>query len=164
VILGPRRAILIGAIAAVALTIIFLPIIFTINQPNFELVNVRLANVTISDADEQEMTMRVEFEIENPTDQTITTSRLDYELFANGVLVTPRTISYEDIPLNGRPAIFAGQTVPIPETFVLEFDDDNAEVYNMILENPGGITWSATGSAQVESSLTFVTRPIDNEI
>lgn len=163
-IIGPRRAVLIGAIAAVALTIIFLPIIFTINQPNFELVQVRLANVTISDADEQEMTMRVEFAIENPTDQTITTSRLDYELFANGALVTPRTISYEDVPLNGRPAIFAGQTVPIPETFVLAFDEDNAEVYNTILENPDGVTWSAKGSAQVESSLTFVERPIDNEI
>jgi hypothetical protein len=34
----------------------------------------------------------------------------------------------------------------------------------MILENPDGIMWSATGTSQVESSLTFVERPIDNEI
>lgn len=163
-IIGPRRAVLIGAIAAVALTIILLPIIFTINSPNFKLVEVRLSKVTVSEADEQEMTMRVEFTIENPTSQTITTSRIDYELFANGALVTPRTISYEDIPLNGRPAIFAGQTVPIPETFVLAFDEDNAEVYNMILADPESITWSARGEARVESSLTFETRPIDNEI
>ncbi len=163
-IIGPRRAILIGAIAAVALTIILLPLIFTIGQPDLNLVQVRLADVVVSDADEQEMGMRVVFTIENPTDQTVTTSRIDYELLANGMSVTTRTISFEDIPLNGRPAIFGGQSVDIPENFVLAFEDDNAEVYNMILENPDGITWSATGTSQVESSLTLATRPIDNEI
>lgn len=163
-IIGPRRAILIGAIAAVALTIILLPLIFTIGQPDLNLVQVRLTDVVVGEADEQEMEMRVVFTIENPTDQTVTTSRIDYTLFANGVPLPERTISFEDIPLNGRPAIFGGQSVEIPENFVLAFDDDNAEVYNMILENPDAITWSATGSSQVESSLTFVTRPVDNEI
>jgi hypothetical protein len=164
VIIGPRRAVLIGAIAAVALTIILLPLIFTIGQPDLNLVQVRLTEVAVVEADEQETEMRVVFTIENPTDQTVTTSRIDYELLANGVPVTTRTISFEDIPLNGRPAIFGGQSVEIPENFVLAFDDDNADVYNMILENPDGIMWSATGTSQVESSLTFVERPIDNEI
>jgi hypothetical protein len=54
--------------------------------------------------------------------------------------------------------------VTIPDNFVLEFEDDNAEVYNMILENPDAITWRATGTSQVESSLTFLERPVDNEV
>jgi hypothetical protein len=156
--------VLIGVIAAVALTIILLPLIFTIGQPDLNQVQVRLTDVIISDADEQQMDMRVVFTIENPTDGTVTTSKIDYQLFANDMLVTPRTISYEDIPLNGRPAIFAGQSVTIPDNFVLEFEDDNAEVYNMILENPDAITWRATGTSQVESSLTFLERPVDNEV
>lgn len=163
-IIGPRRAVLIGAIAAVALTIILLPLIFTIGQPDLTRVQVRLTDVVVSNADEQEMEMRVVFTINNPTEGTVTTSRVDYDLFANGQLVTHRTISYEDIPLNGRPAIFAGHSVDIPENFVLAFDDDNAAVYSMILENPDGITWRATGTSQIESSLTIDTRPIDNEI
>ena len=163
-IVGPRRAVLIGAIAAVALTIIFLPVIFTINAPDFNLITVRLAEVTVSDADEQEMDMRVAFVIENPTDLTVTTSRIDYELLANGMPIGTRTISYEDIPLNGRPAIFGGESVEIPENFVYELEDDNAEVYNLILENPDGINWSVSGTAQIESTLTSHTATFENEI
>lgn len=163
-IIGPRRAVLIGAIAAVALTIILLPLIFTINAPDFNLIKVRLIDVVASEPDEQETDMRVVFTIENPTDQTVTTSRIDYNLFADGVFVAKRTISFEDIPLNGRPAIFGGESVEIPENFVLALDEDNAEAYNAILANPDGITWSASGTAQIESTLTTNPVTFENEI
>ncbi len=155
---------LIGVIAAVAITIIMIPLIFTLNAPDFTKINVRLANVTIDDQTDQSMDIKVSFAIENPTDDTITTSKIDYELFANGVSLGTHTLSYEDVPLNGRPAIFAGQTVPVPDTFTFQYSDKMADIYNKIKDAPSAIKWRASGSAEIESTLTIATRDFNNEI
>jgi len=157
VLIGPRRAILIGAIAAIALTIILVPLIFQLTAPRFDLVVVRLSDVTVTRVEEGHMELRPVITIDNPTDQTITTSRIDYELIADGVSLGNHTISFEDIPLNGRPAIFAQGSVPIAQDvghpFVLEFDDDIADVYAKIQDSPDTVKWSARGEALIESTL-----------
>ncbi|AIF84756.1 hypothetical protein NTE_02714 [Candidatus Nitrososphaera evergladensis SR1] len=163
-LIGPRRALLIGVIAAVAATIILVPIIFTLNAPDFNQIGVRLSNVTIADSTEQSMEIKPIFTIMNPTDVTITTSKVDYELFADGVSLGSHTLSYEDVPLNGRPAIFSGMSVPVPDSFTLQFDDKVADIYNKIKDNPDSIKWRASGTAQIESTLTIATRDFNNEI
>ena len=163
-LIGPRRAVLIGVIAAVAVTIILIPLIFTLNAPDFNRIGVRLSNVTISDPTAQSMQVRVVFLIENPTDVTITTSKVDYELFANNVSLGTRTLSYEDVPLNGRPAIFSGQTVPVSDSFTMQFNDKMADIYNKIRDNPNSIKWRASGTSEIESTLTLATKDFNNEI
>lgn len=165
--IGPRRAILIGAIVAVALTIIFVPLIFTINQPDFSKVDVRLSNVTIVNAEEKRIELKPVFMVTNPTDETITTGKIDYELLANGVSVGTKTISYEDVPLNGRPAIFSGNSVPISDAaspLVLELSDKNSDIFAKIHDNPGTIKWSATGSAEIDSTLVQYDKAFGNGI
>lgn len=156
-IIGPRRAILIGAIAAIALTIIMIPLIFSLTAPDFSLIEVRLTDVTVSQADEEQLQLRPVITIVNPTDQTITTSRIDYELFADGRSLGNHTISFEDIPLNGRPAIFAGGSVAIPplsgDLHVVEFDSSIADLYDRIRNEPGTVGWSTRGEAIIESTL-----------
>jgi hypothetical protein len=156
-IIGPRRIILIGAIAAIALTIIMVPLIFSLTAPDFTLVEVRLTAVTVVQADEENMQLRPVITIFNPTDQALTTSRIDYELFADGRSLGNHTISFEDIPLNGRPAIFAGGSVAIPpltgNLHVVEFHDNIADVYDRIRDDPETIRWSARGEAIIESTL-----------
>lgn len=163
-LIGPRRAVLIGAIAAVAATIILLPLIFQQTAPDLNKVTVALSNVTISEPTAQNMQTRVVFKITNPTDQTATTSRIDYELFADGVSLGSHTISYDNVPLNGRPAIFSQNSVNIPDDFALTFDDKNADIYNKIKADPNAITWRATGTSQIESTLTVVTVSFDNTV
>ena len=84
-ILGPRRIALIGAIAAVALAIIFYPLI--VSTPiDLEKVSIALSSVALSsgEAGDQDLKLRVTFLVNNTNDFTLTTSKIDYELFADG--------------------------------------------------------------------------------
>jgi LEA14-like dessication related protein len=164
VIIGPRRIILIGAIAAIAATIILLPIIFAQTAPDLNKVDVRLSKVSVTKADEEKINLKVVFTLANPTEQTATTSKIEYELFADGVLLGQDTISYEDIPPNGRPAIFGNGSVDISDPFVVEYSDDLAALYDKIENDTQNVRWGVKGTAQIESTLTTVPKDFENEI
>jgi LEA14-like dessication related protein len=157
-IIGARRAVLIAAIAAVALTIILYPlIVFTPFDPQkvfFELSKVELIS---GSQDEQKLVLQPSLNITNANDITLTTSTIDYELFADGVSVGTDTISYEDVPPNGRPALFPNQSVIIRDTdgLTLQYTDTQADLFNKVLNNSVDIKWSIKGSASVESGTTI---------
>jgi hypothetical protein len=159
-IIGPRRAALIAAIAAVALTIIFYPLI--IRTPiDLDKISIELGKVerTSGSQGEQSLNLQVTFTFTNTNDITLTTSQVDYELFADGVDLGHYTLSYEDVPLNGRPALFAGTHVPIRDPGVkIDYSDAKAEIFNKILNNTSDIKWSATGTASIESGTTQETK------
>ncbi len=161
-IIGPRRAILIGAIAAIALAIILIPLIFSFTAPDFTQVRVSLSAISVASADDDMIQLRPVITIENPTDQTMTTSRIEYELFADGTPLGLHTVSFEDIPLNGRPAIFAGESVAIPpltgQLYEVEFDEEATDLYAKIRASPGSVQWRAEGNVVLES--TLVQQPI----
>jgi hypothetical protein len=79
-IIGPRRIILIGAIAAVALAIIFYPLIV---QTPFdpEKVAIQLTGVDLMSGSEgeQKLDLRVGLQITNTNDFTLTTSKIAYD-------------------------------------------------------------------------------------
>ncbi|HEX7031909.1 MAG TPA: hypothetical protein VF172_02810 [Nitrososphaera sp.] len=165
-IIGPRRVALIGAIAAVALTIIFYPVIvYTPFDPND--VSLDLSEVTLASGgqDVQRLDLRVCLNVTNRSDFTLTTSKIDYELFAEGQSVGSDTISYEDIPVNGRPALFTNQPITICDTFSLEYSDARADLFNRILSNSEEISgWRITGIAIIESGTTFQERQFTSEL
>ena len=108
--LSKRRIILIGVIAAIAVIIILLPLILTITLPpdlNRLTINLSKVEAVRQDItnDSQKPQLNVYFDVYNPTQQTLTTSRIDYQLFADGTPLGNWTLSYEDIPLNGRPQL-----------------------------------------------------------
>ena len=148
---------LIGAIAAVALTIIFYPLIiktpFDPQKVSFELGKVELIS---GSQGEQKLVLQPSLKITNANDVTLTTSTIDYQLFADGVSVGTDTISYEDVPVNGRPALFPNQPVTIRDTdgLTLAYSDANANLFNKILNSSADIKWSIKGSASVESGTT----------
>jgi hypothetical protein len=164
-IIGPRRVALIGAIAAVALAIIFYPlIVFT--PIDTEKVDIKLTQVALASGsiENQNLDLRVTVAITNTNDMTLTTSRIDYELFADGALVGTDQFYYEDVPVNGRPALFPQSSVPLSETFRLEYTDEKAEIFNKILADPSQIEWRMQGSANIESGTTFVTKTFSTEL
>lgn len=173
-IIGARRLILIGAIAAVALSIIFVPLIVLIPAPDFSLVDVRLSEVTVMRADERSIELRPVFTVENGSDKIVTTSRIDYELRADGFTLGSHAISFEDIPSFGRPHAFEAtpergpgivRIPPVPgDPYLLEFREEIADVYNRIRTDPESVGWSARGNAVVESALVEEILPFDNRI
>ena len=164
-IIGPRRVALIGAIAAIALAIIFYPlIVFTpidLGRVSIDLTRVALASGSLED---QNLSLRVTVTITNTNDITLTTSRIDNELFADGMLIGSPQFYYEDVPVNGRPALFPQSSVPLTETFTLEYSDENAEIFNKILQDPSQVEWRMQGTANIESGTTFVTKEFSTEL
>jgi hypothetical protein len=165
-IIGPRRVALIGAIAAVVLTIVFYPLLvatpFDLSDITIELARVVLAQ---GGEGEQSLDMRVSLNITNTSDFTLTTSKIEYELFADGVSVGSDTLSYEDVPVNGRPALFSNQPpITLTDPFTLQYSDDRAELFNKILNNSGDIRWSITGTASIESGTSFQEKTFSSQM
>jgi hypothetical protein len=165
-IIGPRRVALIGAIAAVVLTIIFYPLLVaTPFDPND--VNIQLSRVTLvpGSEGEQELDLRVVLNLTNTSDFTLTTSKIEYELFADGTSIGTDTISYEDIPVNGRPALFSNAPpITISDTFTLKYSDEDAEMFNKVLNSSEDIRWSITGKASIESGTSFQEKTFSDEL
>ena len=164
-IIGPRRLALIGSIAAVVLTIILYPLL--VATP-FDLkdITIQLSRVTLASGSEgaQKLDLRIALNITNASEYTLTTSRIEYQLFADGVSAGTEIISYEDIPVNGRPALFPNQPVTLPHTFTLEYSDRHADLFNEILNNSEDIRWRITGKASIESGTSFQEKEFSSEL
>lgn len=165
-IIGPRRVALIGAIAAVVITIIFYPLLVaTPFDPND--VDIQLGRVTLASGSEgeQQLDLRVMLNISNTSGYTLTTSKIEYELLADGVSAGTDTISYEDVPVNGRPALFSdAPPITITDTFTLKYSDKDAELFNKILNDSAGIRWGIAGKASIESGTSFQEKIFSDEL
>lgn len=165
-IIGHRRIALIGAIAAVALTIIFYPLLvytpIDTSKVNISLGKVQLAS---GSAGQQQLVLTVTFNVTNRNHMTLTTSIIDYDLSANGVRLGTHSLSYEDVPLNGRPALFPDTTVPLVDSaFTITYTDQNAAIFNKILNDNSQIKWSVTGTATLETGTTQQTKNFSSEV
>ncbi|MDQ3947809.1 MAG: hypothetical protein M3218_01645 [Thermoproteota archaeon] len=164
-IIGPRRLVLIGAIAAVALGIIFYPLIV---QTPFdpERVAIQLTGVEFLSGSEgeQRLDLRVALQLTNTNEFSLTTSRITYDLFADSVPVGSDTISYEDVPVTGRPALFTNQPVTISDTLTLQYTDEMASIFNRILNNSTDINWRTSGTAIIESGTTLQEKRFSGEL
>lgn len=156
---------LIGAIAAVALAIIFYPLIV---QTPFdpERVAIQLTGVELQSGSEgeQRLDLRVALQVTNTNEFTLTTSKIAYDLFADGAPVGSDTISYEDVPVTGRPAFFSNEPVTIPDTMTLQYTDEMANIFSRILNNSSDINWRITGSATIESGTTLQEKSFSSEL
>jgi len=157
--------VLIGAIAAVALAIIFYPLIvqtpFDPERVAFQLTGVELQS---GSEGEQRLDLRVVLQLTNTNEFTLTTSKIAYDLFADGALVGSDTISYEDVPVTGRPALFPNQPVTISDTITLQYTDETASLFSRILNNSTDINWSITGTATIESGTTLQEKRFSSDL
>jgi LEA14-like dessication related protein len=157
--------VLIGAIAAVALAIIFYPLIV---QTPFDpdRVAIQLTGVELQSGSEgeQRLDLRVALQVTNTNEFTLTTSKIAYDLFADGAPVGSDTISYEDVPVTGRPAFFSNEPVIIPDTMTLQYTDEMANLFSRILNNSTDINWRITGSATIESGTTLQEKSFSSEL
>src|ERR671930_422835 len=169
-LLSRRRMILIGVIAVIVI-IILLPNILTITLPanvnnvNINLSNVELANSNITN-DSRTIGLNVYFNVYNPTQQVLTTSKIEYQLFANGTPLGSGILSYEDIPLNGRPQLYYNSTTPLKSTFEVTYSNTSAPIFKL-LSNPQAakqIKWRATGEAQIESGFSSLPKQFNSEL
>lgn len=161
--LSRRRIILMVAIGAIAITIVLLPLILTVTLPNnLNSVTIGLTKVDVVNRTSANIiNLNVFFSIHNPTDTTLTTSGIDYELFANGTLLGPGSLSYADVPVNGRPQLFSKTTLTLPSQFQVIKSQSNSQVFKL-LQNPAAIKhikWKADGVTELESGVSSASKP-----
>ena len=161
--LSRRRLVLIGVIAAIAIVIIMLPLILTITLPDVNKLSISLLKVEAVPPDitnaSQKPQLNVYFSVYNPIQQALTTSRIDYQLFADGKSLGNGSLSYEDIPLNGRPQLYYNSSSTLKSSFQLTSSADSP-ILKRMLSNPQAakqIKWTVEGIAQIESG--FSTEP-----
>ena len=166
--LSRRRIILVGAIAAIAIAIILLPaILATVSAPDINSITIELSKVEVGDiANDNIIPLNIFFNIHNPTDKAMTTSKIDYNLIADGESLGQGVLSYEDIPLNGRPQLSPGLTTTLKSPFELNQSDTNSDIFRVIknAQATEQIKWKVEGVAQIESAFSFSPKQFSDEL
>ena len=117
--------------------IIFTPLILTLTLPaDINAVKINLDKVEIVNPSPEEetanlLTLNVFFKIDNPTDKTLATSKIDYTLFANGESLGNGHVDYADIPVHGRPQLLSGGEVRIMSKFEIPRSDSSLTQFNI---------------------------------
>lgn len=160
--LSRRRVVLIAVIAAVAITIILLPLILTITLPsNLKTVSIALAKVEVVNMTGTGLiNLNVFFSIHNPTGTTLTTSGIEYQLFANGTLLGPGSLSYGDVPVNGRPQLFSNATITLQSPFQVVNSHHKSQIFKVV-QNPATfrhIKWKVDGVTELESGFSSASK------
>lgn len=154
--LSRRRLVLIGTATVIVGVIVLLPLILTITLPDISAVDIIIKNIELEGISEDNIaTLNVVFNIENPTGQALTTSRIDYELIANGESIGEYTKSYFDIPVNGRPQLLSNTDTNISSVIEAPVLDEKIRSdlrnNNQSLQN---IEWTINGNAILESGFS----------
>jgi LEA14-like dessication related protein len=149
--LSRRRLILIGTVAIIGGVIILLPLILTLTLPDLNKVNITTNKIEFNGLIEKNNTVLLNlfFNINNPTSQALTTSKIDYTLFANGHSLGDHT------PVNGRPQLIANRDATIQQEIKVPITDEklvtDLKNNNKTLQN---IDWKIQGSAIIESGFS----------
>ncbi|HET8794250.1 MAG: hypothetical protein AB7V56_06330 [Candidatus Nitrosocosmicus sp.] len=155
--LSRRRLVLIGTVIVIVGVIVLLPLILTITLPDLEAVSIIIKNVELKDIsdDNNTATLNVVFNIKNPTSQALTTSKIDYELIADGKSLGEYSKSFIDIPVNGRPQLLSNTDTNISSIIETPISDQafrmNLVQNNQTMQN---IDWSVNGNAIIESGFS----------
>jgi LEA14-like dessication related protein len=164
--IGARRAILIGVIGAIVAFIVLFPAIPDLLRGGSELRDVTIGtqNITIENTNTVNNTipLKVTFKINNQGDKVLSTSKVDYTIYANNTSLGNGLLSYEDIPPNGRPQLYPHSPTTLESTFVLDRTASNSALFDKIQDDKfmtNSTEWKVNGTAQIDSAFTIY--PID---
>ena len=164
--IGARRAILIGVIGAIVAFIVLFPAIPDLLRGGSELRDVTIGtqNITIENTNTVNSTipLKVTFKINNQGDKVLSTSKVDYTIYANNTSLGNGLLSYEDIPPNGRPQLYPHSPTTLESTFVLDRTASNSALFDKIQDDKfmtNSTEWKVNGTAQIDSAFTIY--PID---
>jgi len=167
--LSKRRIVLFGVIGVLALTIILLPRIqYFINAPDVDALNFQLSSVDIANLSNNtnNIELLLLFDVSNPSEKTATTSKVEYDLFGDNEYLGHGVLSYEDIPLNGRPQFSPGETTTLKSAIILQPSDTNMDIIDKLIGNQSdsinNIRWNVNGTSQIESAFVVVQKDFND--
>lgn len=167
-----RRIVLFAVISALAITIILLPEIQNyVSAPNVDAIDFKLANITINNIsnDTNNVELLLSFNVYNPSDKTATTSKVEYDLFGDDEFLGHGILSYEDIPLNGRPQFSPQQTTTLKSSIILQPTNSNLKLIEGMLKHSSiliddTIDWKVNGTSQIESAFVIIEKKFNSRL
>ena len=107
----------------------------SLDNVSLEQVEVKLADVALIKATENEAKFVVTFLVKNPSEKTYVVPVIAYQLYDDDVLLGSGKYSTEDVALPGRAQIFGGAEVPLKNTFILNKSEVGSEIYQLMINN-----------------------------
>ena len=107
----------------------------SLDNVSLEQVEVGLTDVELRQAGESEAKFTLTFLVKNSSEKTFVVPVIEYQLYGDDVLLGSGKYSTEDVALPGRAQIFGGAEVPIKNTFILNKDEINSEIYQSVINN-----------------------------
>ena len=107
----------------------------SLDNVSLEQVEVKLTDVTLRDAGENEAKFTLTFLVKNSSEKTYVVPVIAYQLYGDNVLLGSGKYSTEDVALPGRAQIFGGGEVPLKNTFILNKSEINSEIYQSMINN-----------------------------
>ena len=107
----------------------------SLDNVSLEQVEVKLADVALIKATENEAKFVVTFLVKNPSEKTYVVPVIAYQLYGDDVLLGSGKYSTEDVALPGRAQIFGGAEVPLKNTFILNKSEMGSEIYQLMINN-----------------------------
>ena len=107
----------------------------SLDNVSLEQVQVELTDIALREAGENEAKFTLTFVVKNSSEKTFVVPVIEYQLYGDNVLLGSGKYSTEDVALPGRAQIFGGAEVPIKNTFILNKDEINSEIYQSVINN-----------------------------
>ena len=107
----------------------------SLDNVSLEQVQVELTDVALREAGESEAKLTLTFIVKNSSEKTFVIPVIEYQLFGDDMLLGSGKYSTEDVALPGRAQIFGGAEVPLKNTFILNKDEINSEIYQSVINN-----------------------------
>ena len=157
-----RKAVLYVALGALLAMLGGIVWYASLDNPKLGQVELDMGTVKLTGQNDIEGKAKLDvgFVIKNPSDKTFTVSRIDYELFANGISIGKSQYSTEDIAMPGRAAFYPGAEIELPSPFTLTKTTENSDAYTAITTQ-GPVVYSAKGLIVVESAWSLVEKQFD---
>ena len=156
------RLVIIGCFAGLGAMMLFFYLYANSFQGDLDKVIVNIDSIKVLDENkiDKRAHLDVRFNIQNPTSIVLTVSTINYQLFVNGKDIGEGHFTTEDIPEDGRPALFANSNLTLPTTFDLVNSDTIAKEYSDITTSQP-IKYEVKGQITIESFLTAVIKDFD---
>ena len=107
----------------------------SLDNVSLEQVEVELVDVVLREAGESEAKFTLTFLVKNSSEKTFVIPVIEYQLYGDDMLLGSGKYSTEDVALPGRAQIFGGAEVPLKNTFILNKDEINSEIYQSVINN-----------------------------
>ena len=130
-----------------------------LEQAEIELINIEFMDENTKD----EPRFNVTFMINNPSDTTFTVSVIQYDLYADGILLGSGQYSTMDVSMPGRASFFPGTEIPLKNIFVLSKSEVDPEIFQDVINN-NVKKFTAEGIITTQNTWTTIEKEFKSEL